>query len=56
MRVFIDEFDRDYRTITNSLEKEFDSIQEAEEWCKEASGSGYTYLIDMSLTKAINES
>ncbi|XKX17412.1 hypothetical protein MVUOKPPV_CDS0015 [Klebsiella phage phi1_175008] len=55
MRVFIDEFDKDYRTITNNFEKEFDSMQEAEEWCKEASWSGYTYLIDMSLTKAINE-
>lgn len=55
MRVFITEYDKDYRSYTDTIEKEFESLQEAEEWCRKASWSGYAYFIDRSLTKAINE-
>lgn len=55
MRVFIDEYDRDYHTVTRSFEKEFDTIKEAEQWCNENNWSGYSYFIDAGLTKAVNE-
>ncbi|WP_214670352.1 hypothetical protein, partial [Escherichia coli] len=54
MRVFIIEWDKDYNSYNNTIEKEFESLQEAEEWCREASGSGYVYFIDSSLTKSVN--
>ena len=32
MRVFINEYDRDYHTVTDTFEKEFESIEKAEMW------------------------
>lgn len=55
MRVFINEYDKDYNTITDYLEKEFDNFEQAELWCEENSWSGYSYWIDRSLTKAVNK-
>lgn len=55
MRVFIIEYDKDYNSYNNTIEKEFESLQEAEDWCIEASWSGYGYFIDRSRTKSANE-
>lgn len=55
MKVFINEFDRDYGTVTDSITKEFQSIQEADIWCKENSWSGYHYYVDTKMTQLVNE-
>lgn len=55
MRVFINEYDRDYHTVTDTFEKEFESIEKAEMWCRDNKWSGYTYWIDRSLTEAVNK-
>lgn len=55
MKVFIDEYDRDYGTVVGYLEKDFETLEDAEVWCKENSWSGYSYWIDRSLTKAVNK-
>lgn len=55
MNVYIVKFDNDYHTMTDSFDKEFTSIEEAEQWCKDESWSGYTYYVDTSMTKALNE-
>lgn len=55
MRVLINEYDRDYHTVTDTLDKEFSSLVEAELWCKENTWSGYSYWIDRSLTAAVNK-
>lgn len=55
MKVFIKEFDNDYHTVTNILEKEFETLEQAILWCENGSWSGYTYWIDRELTKAVNE-
>lgn len=54
MKVFINEFDNDYRTVTETIEKEFSSIEEARIWCGQASWSGYSYFVDVNLTRADN--
>lgn len=54
MKVFINEYDRDYHTITETVEKEFDTLGQAEQWCRDNKWSGYSYFIDHELTKAVN--
>lgn len=39
----ITETDMDYGTVTDSFNKEFKSLEEADEWCHENSWGGYTY-------------
>lgn len=56
MIVYINGFDNDYHTFTKYLKKEFTNIEEAEQWCKDASWSGYSYDVDKDMTKAVNES
>lgn len=52
MRNFtIIEIDRDYRTYTGSEIKEFDSLQEAEEYCIKESWTGYDYYVDIRQSK-----
>lgn len=55
MKVFINEYDKDYHTVTDTIEKEFDNLGQAQLWCKENSWSGYSYWIDKSLTDAVNK-
>lgn len=55
MKVYITEYDKDYHTVTNTLKKEFETLEQAEAWCEKESWSGYTYWIDRELTKAVNE-
>lgn len=39
------EVDRDYNTITNILEMSFINLEEAEEWCRKESWTGYFYYV-----------
>lgn len=55
MRVFIDEGDNDYGTITYRFERDLQTLQEAHEWCKSASWTGYSYDVDVELTNAVND-
>lgn len=45
MKFTIIEFDKDYRTITDHLVKEFKNEKEAREWCRKNSWTGYDYFI-----------
>lgn len=54
MKVFINEFDNDYRTVTETIEKEFSTVEDARLWCRHESWSGYRYFVDVDLTKAAN--
>lgn len=55
MKVYITEVDKDYGSYNDTITKEFESLIEAEEWCRKASWSGYAYFIDRDLTKSVNE-
>lgn len=55
MIVYINEIDRDYHVVVKTLKKEFKSIKQAEEWCRENKWSGCWYYIDRKLTEAANE-
>lgn len=54
MIVYINKFDNDYHTITDHFNREFTSVEEAEQWCEDESWSGYTYYVDKSMTEALN--
>lgn len=54
MKVFIDEYDNDYRAVTDTFEKEFETLEEAEQWCRDNKWSGYSYFIDRCRTKSAN--
>ena len=41
----IAEFDRDYRTVSDTFHKKFDTKEQAEEWCRNAMWSGYSYHV-----------
>lgn len=45
MKFEIIEVDRDYRTITNTLFKYFDTEKDADKWCEEKSWTGYDYSV-----------
>jgi hypothetical protein len=46
MKFHIVEFDRDYRTPSDFLIKEFLTREEAEKWCDESSWTGHDYFLD----------
>lgn len=54
MKVFINEVDNDYRAVTATLEKEFGTLEEAQQWCRDKRWSGYSYFIDREMTEAAN--
>lgn len=37
------EYDKDYRTVADTFVMEFENLEQAEEWCRNKSWSGYTY-------------
>lgn len=45
MKFRIIEIDRDYRAWSDTLYKEFDSLEEAENWCRDESRTGYDYHV-----------
>jgi len=45
MKFNIAEIDKDYRVITDSFYKEFETKTEADKWCKDNSRSGYYYFV-----------
>lgn len=55
MKVFINEVDNDYHTVTETIEKEFGTLEEAQQWCRDERWSGYSYFIDREMTEAINK-
>jgi hypothetical protein len=44
MKFVVTEVDRDYNVITSSNIMEFDTIKEADAWCREETWSGYYYF------------
>lgn len=56
MRVAIIEVDRDYNVPIGWSVKEFNSIEEAKEWCKKETWTGYEYHIDDERTRWLNAS
>jgi len=40
------EFDKDYKVVTGTAVKKFNSLEEAEEYCKKESWSGYYYFVE----------
>lgn len=55
MIVYINEVDKDYGTVSDTLKKEFETLQDANEWCVAESWSGYHYCVDVDLTVAVNK-
>lgn len=53
--VYIAVSDRDYHgAYVDTIKMPFDSIKEAEEWCRINSKNGIDYDVDVKLTKAVN--
>jgi len=45
MKYTITEYDRDYNTVTDFFDKEFSTREQAEEWCRNESWTGYSYHV-----------
>lgn len=48
---YINEYDTDYHTWVRYIKKSFKSLEEAEKWCDENDGGGFTYSVDKELSK-----
>jgi len=56
LKVFISEHDADYHgAVCGHLEKEFQSLAEAKQWCWDNSERPYSYLVDLVIDKETNK-
>lgn len=54
MRVFIDVIDNSHYGEADAIEKDFDSLTQAVEWCKKKSSPECIYRVDMQMTIMLN--
>jgi hypothetical protein len=48
----ITEVDRDYRTVSGHEVKAFENRAQADEWCRNASWTGYHYFVEKEIASA----
>ena len=45
MKYKIVEVDKDYHVVSETFFRDFDTIEEAEEYCRKSGGGGYAYYV-----------